>query len=150
MIYLECKPDEALVGALGVPKREREHSHDKGRVCNKLKKSENAIGMVDEDPGSAQPGYFSNLELVSEEYNIRVHRDNQNNRLIILCPNLEGWVLKAANDAGVSMSAFSLPDDPKKLHGMINSKLKEFSRLVEDLKDKSDSVKALQQLLLQN
>lgn len=150
MIYFECKPDEALAGSLGIPKREREHSHDKGRVCNKLKKSDNAIGMVDEDPGSAQPGYISNLEFVSEEHNIRVKRDNRNNLLIILCPHLEGWILKAADEAGVDVTGFGLPDDPKKLHGMINSKLREFSSLIEELKNKSDFVKALQQLLSGN
>ncbi len=150
MIYLECKPDEALVGSLGIPKREREHSHDKGRVCNKLKKTENAIGMVDEDPGSAQPGYLKKLETISENNNIRVKQDKQNNRLVILCPHLEGWIINVANAAGVDVKKYRLPNNPKQLHGVINSKLREFCSLIDELKDKSDAVKALKKLLSRN
>ncbi|GEM_PF-7032929 len=55
VILVECKPDEALVRVLGMPRRKIRHCTGKIRVCRELEKAESGLGLVDEDPRSAQP-----------------------------------------------------------------------------------------------
>jgi len=51
IIYVvECRPDFKLVKVLGIPKKKIKHVAGKGNVCRVLKKKENSVGMVDEDP----------------------------------------------------------------------------------------------------
>ena len=54
-VLVECYPDEAVLCALGVPRRQLLHEARKGEVFNWLKKSAGGLGIVDEDPDSAQP-----------------------------------------------------------------------------------------------
>lgn len=104
MIYLECYSDEALVKALGIHKKEIYHSYSKGNVCKKLEKNSESKGLVDEDPFSTQPSYIGKLKTNSHEYDIKLLYDEiANNHLIVLCPRLEDWILKAAKEAGINV-----------------------------------------------
>ena len=103
MIYLECNSDRALVSALGIPKREMIHAHSKGNLCNRLAKSRDCIGLVDEDPESRQPTYIGKLHTQGRwDDVVLLHDKLSNNNLVMLCPRLEEWVLKAAKEAGVA------------------------------------------------
>lgn len=145
MIYLECKPDKALVGALGVPRKEIRHLFSKGNVCNKLEKSRNSRGLVDEDPLSTQPSYIRKLKPYSEKAGIKLLHDEDNqNYLIILCPTLEEWILEVVKEVGIDMSSYGLPDDTSRLHEAINTKLKNFKYLLDDIKQKSSMLKTLE------
>ena len=64
MIYVECDTDVALVKNLDIPKKEIIHAGNKGNVCNRLRKTKNSIGLIDEDPQSGQPRYIKNLSLI--------------------------------------------------------------------------------------
>ena len=52
---VECYPDGALLRALGVSKKQLRHERCKGEVVKRVRKLACAIGMIDEDPNSAQP-----------------------------------------------------------------------------------------------
>ena len=149
MIYLECNPDKALVMAMGIHKKEIYHSGNKGNVCKNLAKNSNSKGLVDEDPFSTQPSYIGKLELILHEHDIKLLYDEKaQNQLIILCPKLEDWILKAAKEAKVNVEDYSLPDDAYELHEIINIKPEKFLRLIEDLKKKkSKMLKNLEALL---
>lgn len=149
MIYLECYPDKALVVALGISKKEIYHSGSKGNVCKNLKKNSKSKGLIDEDPSSAQPSYIGKLKDLSYEYGIKLlHDNNTQNHLIILCPKLEDWILKAAKEAKVNVKDYSLPDDPYELHKIININLDKFILLIEDIKKKrSKMLQSLETLL---
>lgn len=148
MIYLECKPDEVLVRMLGVAKKEARHAGDKGGVCNRLRKSTNAKGLIDEDPRSSQPPYLQTLTPHSNEHDIKVLYDKSaGNYLFMLCPKLEGWILGAARKANVDVTQYGLPDDEDKLHKVINSRLRNFENLLNDLKPGSEALKTLENLL---
>lgn len=148
MIYLECNPDKALVQTLGIPKKEIVHAGDKGEVCNRLKNSRNSKGMVDEDPSSPQPRYIEKLKMNSHEYDIKLlYEEKSQNHLIVLCPTLEDWILKAAKDARVNVDDYSLPDDAYELHKIINIKLEKFVQLIEDIKKQSKMLKTLEKLI---
>jgi len=135
VIYLECKPDEILTARLGVPKKERKHCHDKGRVCRMLMKGRGLTGLMDEDPGCAQPRYITSLEEEEEVHSIRVKYDRKrDNRVILLCPTLERWMLTAAAAAGVDVEKeFGLPRDPSRFHAVVNARLEQYSLPVERL-----------------
>jgi hypothetical protein len=150
MIYTECKPDSSLVRILGIPKKHIIHQQGKPEVCKQLAKRENLKGLVDEDPSSVQPSYLKRLPVKEDlpTYGLKILNDtSKHNDLIILTPRLEEWILKAAKDAGVDIKRYKLPDDGEQLHKVINLDLKKFDRLVNDLKDKSEMIKALERAI---
>ncbi|MBU6408839.1 MAG: hypothetical protein KGR98_00500 [Verrucomicrobia bacterium] len=134
-LFVECKPDETLAFALGVPRNDIEHANDIGRVCKQLSKRENTIGMVDEDPGSAKPPYFNSFKEQSREHGIRVLLDSQkNNRMIVLSPRLEEWLVQTTKSAGLRMTEHGFNgENGSRLHAEINHRLGSLQRLVEGL-----------------
>ncbi|MGA0559206.1 hypothetical protein ACO2Q8_21285 [Larkinella sp. VNQ87] len=150
-IFLECKPDEALVRRLGFPRRLVKHHNDKGKVCNVLTKTEATIGMVDEDPNTTQPRYLTTLTRLNEEslYNLAVYVDEQSkNKVIVVCPRLEEWILGITSQHAVKISQFGLPDKANKLHDIITTRLQKFEDLIDYLVDiKSPAILHLQRLL---
>jgi len=130
MILVECNPDKVL----GYPRRQVKHSNDKGRICKLLEDSENTIGLVDEDPKAAQPPYLLKLKVVSETHKVRVLRDEKlGNRIVVICPQLEHWIIEAASLSEVKMADFGLSDRPSTLHREINSRLPKYKELLAEL-----------------
>jgi hypothetical protein len=116
-------------------------------VCRRLLKNKNSVGVVDEDPESIQPSYLRRLELISKEHGIKLLYDRQRgNYVVVLCPTLEGWILKAAEDAGADLSRYGLPTVPEELHKVINLKIKNYEKMLCDIRN-SERVSRLRQLL---
>ena len=152
MIYIECKPDLVLVRSLtNITRRGITHEFKgKGEICNRLRKQTNCKGLLDEDPASPQPRYVKEAKLENDlpEYGLKVlHDSSNNNYIIVLCPRLEEWVLKAAQEAGTKVSKYNLPNNAAKLHQEINISLDKFESLLEDLKNSSSRLKNLKGLL---
>jgi len=136
-VLLECLPDEALARQLGRTRRDCLHLNDKGRVCNRLKRAQDLVAMIDDDPGAAQPPYLRELQRESDEDGIRVlHDPVRNHRVIILQPRLEEWVVAGAKAAGIAMEDFGFSERGNEFHREINSRLPAFSRLIEALLEK--------------
>ena len=140
MIYVECKPDGVLVRQVtGLPGKQVVHEiKGKGEVCNRLTKTRDAVGMVDEDPGKTQPTYMSQISLRRDFANLglKLYLDrSRNNRLVVLRPRLEEWLLRAAADLGLSMRDYGLPERAKRLHSVINHDGRKIERLLTDLAD---------------
>ena len=114
-------------------------------------KDTNSIGMIDKDPWSTQPKKFlqrfsrvqysgtNKLEILS--YN------RKQNRLIVLHPRLEEWILEASRRAGINVRRYNLPSNSDELHEIINLKLNRFRQLVRDLRQSSIRVRTLQTYL---
>lgn len=149
LLYVECHPDTVLVRTLGIPKREIRYVHSKGNVCNRLSKSRDSVGLIDEDPNSAQPNYLKTLKLVEEKHDLRLLADKNNNRVVVICPTLESWIVVASREAGISLKKFNLPDDPYKLHQHVNLKLDKFEQLIKELIDNSQRIKTLKRFLIE-
>jgi len=150
MIYTECKPDSTLVKMLGIPKKQIIHQQGKPEVCKQLEKREKWKGLIDEDPSGVQPPYLKKLQEKKNlsNYGFKILNDNsKNNDLIVLCPRLEEWVIKATEEAGIDIKRYNLPDDGEQLHKEINIDLSKFERLVKDLKVKSKMMKAMEKAL---
>lgn len=133
-LFLECKPDETLAVALGVVRQSIVHSHGKGRVSKNLKKNSDVTGMVDEDFGSAEPATLSKFVEIAASHDLKLKVDKtQNNRLVVICPRLEPWLIKTAKAAGVQMEEFSLSENVQILDSMINHRLPNVERLLNEL-----------------
>ena len=152
MIFVECKPDLTLIKSLTkVTRREITHEFKgKGEICNRLRKQTNCKALLDEDPSSAQPSYIKETGLEKEfsEHGLKLLRDAVNNNyLVILCPRLEEWILRAASEVAIDVGKYKLPNNAAKLHSEINISLDRFEKLLEVLKDSSSRLKILKSLL---
>jgi len=106
--------------------------------------------LLDEDPYSGQPRYVKEARLKNDlpEHDIKIlHHSSANNHLIVLCPALEEWILRAARESGIDVTKYNLPNNAAKLHAEINISLDKFEKLLEDLKDSSNRLKTLKRLL---
>jgi len=152
MIYVECKPDFTLVKTLGIPKKEIIHSRGKPNVCKQLEKQGNCKGLLDEDPFTTQPPYLKKLLIKRDlsEYDLILLNDaHRNNDLVILCPRLEEWVLKAAREVKIDVRNYNLPNDAERLHKVVNINIGKFELLIRDLNAKSNKIEMLKQLLVE-
>jgi hypothetical protein len=151
-LFIECKSDETLAFALGVPRKNIEHALGRASVCAQLSRRTGVVGMVDEDPGSAVPPYLKSLVEQSWEREVRVLLDKErNNRIVILSPRLEEWLVRSTREAGLKMTDFGFEsDNGLRLHAEINQRLESLQRLVEALlAAKSPRILRLQGLLKQ-
>lgn len=150
-LFVECKSDQTLALAVGVPMRLIEHAAGRGGVCSQLARRTGVSGLVDEDPGSLPPSYMKPLIQESWEHEVRLLLDtSKHNRVVVLSPRLEGWIVRTAKSAGLKMTDFGFDsDDGVKLHGEINQRLGSLSRLVETLIEaKNPRILRLRSLLL--
>ena len=153
MLYVEGKADEVLVIGLGLTRGEVSRELNKDEVLKQLGSQSHCLGMVDEDPNSPQPIQLSRM-IVAADYDLlglRVleHRA-QNNRVILLRPRLEEWLLRAAQDAGLDVGGrrYNLPSSPTRLHREINLDLSKVERLLADLTETdSPRIRQLRALL---
>ena len=134
-LFVECKPDEALAIALGVSTRDLEHAGNRAGVCAQVSRRIGTTGMVDEDPGTAPLRYMKSLEGETMEYDVRVLDDSQRqNRIVVICPRLEDWLVQSAKSGGLKMTDFGFEsDNGRHLHREINHRLENLTRLVNQL-----------------
>jgi hypothetical protein len=104
-IVLECKPDETLLKSLGYTRKMITHQPSKGEVINYLKRNPGAIGIVDEDPGSANPTYFSKFqEKADGQFGLEcLHIPKDGTRLIVIKPRLEDWIINCAQRSKIDL-----------------------------------------------
>lgn len=131
MLHLECKADETLARTLGRTRKQCLHHSGKSRVCKALEHRRDCVGLIDEDPGSAQPPYLATLKEHSATHEVRVLEDvKRNHRVIIVCPRLEEWLIKTAQLSGIKMHDFGLSDRGNELHREINARLGKIEELI--------------------
>lgn len=149
MLFVECKPDFVLATSLTlIPLKKVEHAGNKSRVLKKLTENyENSIGIIDEDPLSIQPPDIKKFKEIeySEKSKVKILLYKRlKNRVIVLCPRLEEWIVEAAKEAKIDLNKYNFPSNPEKLHEIINIRTERFQDLIEELLKKSKRVKELQ------
>ena len=139
-IVLECKPDEALVKALGYSRKMVTHQPNKGAVINYLDKNPGVIGIVDEDPGAANPNYMSKFQKETEDrFDIEyLSMRKEKTRLIVLKPRLEEWILKYAKKSNIKLPKYALPETGHKLHKIVNNRLPRFKDMIGEMLEKDN------------
>ncbi len=132
-IVPECYVDTKIAEILGQAKGKYNHQHSNGAVANELQrrfKERIVLGIVDEDKGKGSvPKYFAEFNIVVEENNLilKKHKD-RNQYLILVCPEMEKWLLADAEKVNINPSdeEYNLPN---KLAGLIRiSKEKDIDR----------------------
>ncbi len=152
-ILVECYPDTALLRNLGVTKKQLFHVSCKGEVVKRVLKSDSAIGLIDEDPASAQPHNLSNYKKIQEAEGIRllVRNNDENKKFIVVRPRLEEWFIERAKSSGINPKDYGLPDNPDRLHSIPHYEKKDgFKRFLAELKEKDKGMKTLRQWLFEN
>jgi hypothetical protein len=125
----------------------------KGRfeVCKRVSGQTGCKALVDEDPNSIQPPYLARINLVEElrQQGLKVFQDeSRGNLVVVMCPKLEDWILKAAEETGLKVSSYSLPDSSRSLHRVINADIRKLERLLQDLiNEGSERVRTLKRML---
>lgn len=129
---MECKADEALAQAVGISPRDIEHFPGRGEVCKRLGRMSKATGMMDEDPGAPTPSYFKCLAESSWSQGVCLLIDQERcNRIVILSPRLEEWLVQSAKDSGFKMTDHGFgSDNGLQLHAEINQRLESLKKLV--------------------
>ena len=137
---------------LGVESKYVQNGRYKKGVLRRVTEESNVLGMVDQDPLTIQ-NYRKDMldfQLLTRRYSIELYQHkNTGSQLIVLCPELENWLLKATKASKVDVSKHNLPTKASALHGIINSRIPNFERLVQELVvQKNPSILHLQSLLL--
>ena len=133
-IHVECLPDECLVKKLGFSRKQITHHQGKSRVFHALNnKTDKQLGVVDEDPGSAKTSYESALQLVEESEGIKYYTDRSGNKIFVLKGKLEDWIIFICNKSKIKPTDFGLPSKPDDLHDVINQRLANFEKLIDEL-----------------
>jgi hypothetical protein len=151
-VFVECYPDTSLLRALGVSKKQLRHERCKGEVVKRVRKFDRATGLVDEDPTSAQPRDLDNYKQAqaAEELRLLTHRDDNNKRLIIICPRLEDWLISRAKSSGIQPEDYGLPGDPDRLHSIPRYEQKPgFLRFLTEFKERDKGMHLLRQWIHQ-
>jgi hypothetical protein len=150
-IAVECYPDEAVLRGLGVPRKQVLHEPRKGEVFNWLKKNAGAVGLVDEDPASAQPLDLNNYQEAETGEGLRLfaRRGRSGQRLIMVCPRLEDWLIQRAEICGVDPRQYQLPGSAKELHAIPRYEQKDgFHRFLAELNGRDKGMGLLRQWIL--
>lgn len=151
-LLVECRPDWTMIETLTLtPKRDILHVGNKSGVIKRLVKHyDDSKGVVDEDPGRPTSRFFQRFEELSgfDGCSLRVLRyTKRNNYLIVLSPRLEEWLLGAAKECSVRLRTYGLPEEPVRLHELINFRLDRVERLVVDPKGRSVRLRSLCRIL---
>ena len=152
-VLVECDADEAVLRALGVTKKQLLHFGGKGNVINRLKKLPGTTGIVDEDPASAQPRDFNNYQeevQTTEGLRLLTRQGKGGQRLILVCPKLEDWLIHRAKSMGVEPENYGLPADPNRLHSIPRYEQKEgFCRFLAELKERDSGMHLLRRWIFE-
>ena len=153
MIYLECNADMVLARVLtGLPKKQMAHERKgKYEIALRLRGLKKATALVDEDPGALEPPYFRELHNRRSlpRTDLLLLRDpSRDNRVVIMRPRLEEWVVRGAEEVSADLGRYGLPGDPARLHRVVNDDVAKFGRLVGDLAHTA-RFQALRTLLLE-
>ncbi|KAA0231908.1 hypothetical protein EDS67_00500 [candidate division KSB1 bacterium] len=104
--------------------------------------------MVDEVPFSPQPGYIKTLQNQDFLHGVKLFVDQRRgNRLIMLCPRLEEWIILAAHEAEINLNDYDLLENAKQLHKAINLQQSSLKRFIDDIKTSSAKLQTLASFL---
>lgn len=123
MTLFECYPDESFLRFLGLTDKELSggHSFGRSRVCGRLSKSKDSIGLIDEDPGKTMDPYSSKLLNIppyyKDDFVVCIKEVKTGNKLIVLRPDIEVFSIRVAKSQHVNLDSYGL--------SMRNSELKD-------------------------
>jgi hypothetical protein len=135
MIVVECYSDKFFINRL-LPREKIIHAFSKGKVLSHIDEISNIVGLIDADPYDSQPGALRNYDRIEETNGMAIltKKGNNTNKLIELNPRFEEWIIKRAEQNGISLRQFDLPETASELHNIKRiDKDPRFLRLIDSL-----------------
>jgi len=151
-VLVECDADEVVLRALGLPRKKLLHFGGKYELLKKLKNRANDVGMVDEDPGRVQPQDMGSYRQMgsAEGLHLLTRRGRGAQRLVVICPKLEDWLIDRAKSSGIRPEDYGIPSDPDHLHSIPRYEHKEgFRRLLAELKEQDKGMHLLRRWIFE-
>jgi hypothetical protein len=111
----ECYVDTKLIKAIVPPTDKNGYNHQKGcnTVVNLMKGKLNdhfALGIVDKD--KRELDYIQEFEILNEQDSLELYKHRaKHHYLILICPAIERWILERAEESGVRLEDFGLPNN---------------------------------------
>jgi hypothetical protein len=108
--------------------------------------------MVDEDPGKVQPKDMGNYRQTdsAEGLHLLIRQGRGGQRLVVICPKLEDWLIARAKSSGIQLEDYGLPSDPDCLHSIPQYEQKPgLLRFLTELKERDRGLHLLRQYILQ-
>ena len=151
-VYTEGKADRSLVICLGVKNGSVQTGRYKKGVLRRVAEESNVLGLVDQDPLTIQ-NYRKDMldfQLIEKRHSIESYEHKcTGSQLIVLCPELESWIIKVSRVSKINISKYNLPSKASALHKIINSRIPNAEKLIQELvAQKNPSILYLQSLLL--
>jgi hypothetical protein len=118
------------------------HQHGSGDVARQLKTSltnKQAIGIIDEDAKKGvKPQYFSEFLMLRKVHNLLLKKHKvKEHYLIVICPEIEHWLLEIASLSNIDPSEYKFSPDIKDFRNQTKTgdirKNAEFERFIRDL-----------------
>ena len=114
-IVPECYVDTKIAEIIGQT-RKCNHQHGCGNVAKQLitrLKDKIALAIVDEDNNKGpRPKYFLEFKQIDEENNLILKKHKERNQyLILICPEIERWLMENANAVNINPLDFNLPEN---------------------------------------
>ena len=115
-ILPECYVDTKVAEIITRSSEKYNHQHGCGQIANLLKKrlkDSVALGIIDEDKNKGPiANYFLEFDEIKYEnsFILKKHRERKQ-YLILVCPEIERWLLMNANSVHLNPPDFNLPTD---------------------------------------
>ena len=152
-VLVECDADEVVLRTLGVTKKQLLHFGGKDKLINRLRNLPGVLGVVDEDPASTQhPDLKASYWQTESAEGLRLlaRQGSGSQRLVIICPKLEDWLIQRAKSSRIRPEDYGLPSDPDKLHSIPRYEQKEgFCRFLAELKERDSGMHLLRRWILE-
>jgi hypothetical protein len=153
-VLVECNADEIVLRNIGVPKKQLFHFGGKDKLITRLRNLPGAVGVVDEDPASIQhPDLTTSYHQVDSTEGLRLlaRQGSGGQKLVVICPKLEDWLISRAILSGIRPEDYGLPGDPDRLHSIPRYEQKpSFLRFLTELKERDKGMHLLRQWILQS
>ena len=152
-VLVECDADEVVLRNLGVPRKKLFHFGGKDKLITRLRNLPRAVGVVDEDPASIQhPDLRASYRQVKSAEGLRLlgRHGSGGQRLVVVCPKLEDWLIDRAKSSGIRPEDYGLPIDPDRLHSIPRYERKEsFRRFLAELIKQDKGLHLLRRWILE-
>jgi hypothetical protein len=135
-----------------LPRKQLLHFGGKYELVKNLKERTYDVGMIDEDPGKVQPqdmGSYRQMDS-GEGLHLLTRQGSGGQKLVIVCPKLEDWLIARAKSSGIRLEDYGLPSNPDRLHSIPRYEHKQnFLDFLADLKERDEGMHLLRQWILE-
>jgi hypothetical protein len=154
IFFVEDGPHRLLLCFLGIGQKRIFIMGAKGNVIRTLKDRPGDTGMVDEDPASiqTQSHELANYHEVGKGEGLRLlaRIGGGGQRLVVLCPRVEDWLIQRAKVCSIDPKRYYLPATAKELHERPQYEQKEwFRQFLAELSSRDKGMGVLRQWILQ-